>query len=124
MKIQASTWQGIAIIGLFGLIISIIVWNAWLAPSETQVLARPIEFAIFLIPLAFLTRGLFAGSTSVHAYASFASLFYIGFGFWYVFTPLEEVYGAAMLIFSFMLYLGGFMYAKKTMVKPPNKKKK
>lgn len=121
MKIKTTFWYWMSIIGLIGLILLIIVWNAWLAPWETQVIPRPIEFAIFLLPLAFLTRGLFAGSTKVHAYGSFTALFYVSFGFWYLFTPLEEIYGAAMLFFSFMLYLGSFMYARQTMVKIPKK---
>ena len=122
MKIQSRTWQITAIIGLVGLFFLIIIWNAWLAPSETQVLARPIEFAIFLLPLAFLTKGVFAGSTATHAYTSFTSLFYVSFGFWYLFTPLEEIYGAVMLFFSFLMYLGSFMYARQTMVKVPKSK--
>jgi uncharacterized membrane protein len=82
-------------------------------------LPRSIEFAIFLLPLAFLTKGLLAGITSTHAYASFSALFYILFGFWFVLTPSEEIYGAGMLLFGFFLYLGSFMYARLTMTKIP-----
>lgn len=120
---KAVHWQGLSIIGLIGLVILIIAWNAWLAPWETQVIPRSIEFAIFLLPLAFLAKGVFSGSTSVHAYASFTALFYVFFGFWYILTPLEEIYGAGMLFFGFLLYIGSFMFARKTMVKSPKKKK-
>ena len=123
MKIKTTVWYWCSIVGFIGLIILIIAWNAWLAPWETQVIPRPIEFAIFLLPLAFLTKGLFGGSTTVHAYASFTALFYVGFGFWYLLTPLEEAYGAAMLFFGILLYLGSFMYARGTMVKVPKNKK-
>lgn len=119
MNSKTAFWYYLSLVGLLGLVILIIVWNAWLAPWETQVIPRPIEFAIFLLPLAFLTKGLVAGSTKTHAYASFTSLFYVSFGFWYLFTPLERMYGASMLLFSFMLYLGSFMYARQTMVKIP-----
>lgn len=120
---KAVYWQGLAIAGLLGLVVLIIVWNAWLAPWETQVIPRPIEFAIFLLPLAFLTKGLINGSNTVHAYASFTSLFYVLFGFWYILTPLEEYYVAGMLFFGFLLYIGSFMYARKTMIKTPKNKK-
>ncbi len=112
---NARFWQWIAIIGLFGLIALIIIWNTWL--STPEYLPRSIEFAIFLLPLAFLTKGILSGITSVHAYASFTALFYILFGFWFLLTPTEEVYGIGMLGFSFALYLGSFMYARLTMKK-------
>ena len=109
-------WQGLAIIGLLGLVILIIVWNGWL--STPEYLPRSIEFMIFLPPLALLSRGIFQGKTSVHAYASFIALFYVLFGFWFLLTPSEEPYGAGLLFFGFLLYLGSFMYARLTMVKP------
>jgi uncharacterized membrane protein len=112
---NARFWQWIAIIGLFGLIALIIIWNTWL--STPEYLPRSIEFAIFLLPLAFLTKGILSGTTSVHAYASFKAIFYILFGFWFLLTPTEEVYGIGMLGFSFALYLGSFMYARLTMKK-------
>jgi len=123
MKTPVTTpvWYWLSIVGLIGLIVLIIAWNAWLAPRETQVIPRTIEFVIFLLPLAFLTKGLLGGSTKIHAYASFTAIFYVSFGFWYVFTPLEEIYGAGMLFFGFLLYLGSFMYARQTMTKQTKK---
>jgi uncharacterized membrane protein len=117
---NALYWQWLAIIGLLGLIVLIIVWNGWL--STPEFLPRPIEFAIFLLPLAFLSKGVLHGVTAVHAYASFTALFYVLFGFWFLFTPSEEPYGAGLLFFGFLLYLGSFMYARLTMVKPEQNK--
>jgi len=119
---NARYWQWLSMIGLFGLIVLIIVWNTWL--STPQFLPRSIEFAIFLLPLAFLSKGILHGKTSVHAYASFAALFYLLFGFWFLFTPSEEPYGAGLLFFGFLLYLGSFMYARLTMTKPEKSKNK
>jgi len=116
----ALYWQWMAIIGLLGLVILIIVWNGWL--STPEYLPRSIEFLIFLPPLAFLSKGILQGKTSVHAYASFTALFYVLFGFWFLLTPTEEPYGIGLLFFSFLLYLGSFMYARLTMVKPEKEK--
>lgn len=117
---NALYWHWMAMTGLFGLMILIIVWNGWL--STPEFLPRSIEFLILLLPLAFLSKGVLQGKTSVHAYASFTALFYVLLGFWFLFTPAEEPYGIGLLFFGFLLYLGSFMYARLTMVKPKQQK--
>ncbi len=106
-------WRILAISGLFGLIFLIILWNGWLSPI--QVIPRSIELLILLTPLLFFVRGLLNGNYSTHVNAAFPALLYFLLGVWYALTPGEEVYGYLLVIFSFMLYLGGFLFARTIM---------
>ncbi len=106
-------WRILTIAGLLGLIFLIIGWNGWLSPI--QKIPRSIELFILLIPLLFLVRGIFHGRYSTHVKATFPSIIYFILGVWYAFTPKEEVYGYLLILFSFMLYLGGFLYARTIM---------
>jgi uncharacterized membrane protein len=106
-------WQGMAIIGLIGLILLIILWNGWLTPVQT--IPRSIEMLIMLAPLLLFLRGTLHGRYNTHVIITFPAMFYLLIGFWYVFTPQEEIYGYLMMLFSLLLYTGGFMYARTIM---------
>lgn len=110
-------WNLLAIFGLLGLVVLILVWNIWLVSPKLQHIPLSIELALLLLPLAFLVRGLLYKRVEPHAYASFTAIFYAFVGFWFVFTPGEEVYGYLILLLSFCLYLGGFKFAKMEGVK-------
>ncbi|MGV6809853.1 MAG: DUF2069 domain-containing protein [bacterium] len=105
-------WHKLSIIGLFGLLLWILLWNVWLAPSPLQVVPLSFELAVLLLPLAFLVRGILYGKVAAHAYASFAAIFYVFIGFWFTFTPDEMLYGLLILGWSSCLYFGGFFYAR------------
>jgi len=119
---KGKRWYWLAVVGLMGLIFWILAWNNWLAPKELQVLPLSIELAILLFPLAFLLRGVLNAKVETHAYASFISIFYAFIGFWFAFSPNEAIYGYVLLLFTFCMYLGGFLYAK-TVGKPLKKNK-
>ena len=106
-------WRMLAITGLLGLIFLIILWNGWLTP--VQQIPRSIELFVLLVPLLFFVRGLLNGNYSTHVNVAFPALVYFLLGVWYALTPLEEVYGYLLISFSFMLYLGGFLYARTIM---------
>jgi uncharacterized membrane protein len=117
-------WNMLAILGLLGLIALILIWNIWLVSPELQQVPLSIELALLLLPLAFLLRGILYKRVETHAYASFTAIFYAFIGFWFAFTPREEIYGYLILLLSFCLYLGGFKFAKMVGVKLPNGEKK
>lgn len=106
-------WRISALTGLLGLILLIILWNGWISPVQT--LPRSLELFILLVPLLFFVRGLLNGNYSTHVYVAFPALVYFLLGVWYALTPQEEIYGYLLILFSFMLYLGGFMYARTIM---------
>lgn len=118
---KGKRWYWLAVIGIMGLIFWILAWNIWLAPKGLQLLPLSVELAILLLPLALLLRGVLNAHVETHAYASFIAIFYAFLGFWFAFSPNEAIYGYIMLLFTFFMYLGGFLYAK-TVGKPLEKK--
>jgi len=107
-------WRVLTLIGLFGLMLLILAWNGWLTPI--QKIPRSIELFILLVPLLLLVRGILHGRYSTHVKAAFpAGILYFILGVWYALTPEEEIYGYLLILFSFMLYLGGFLYARTIM---------
>ena len=99
----------LAIGGLLGLVILIVLWNGWLDPQQR--VPRSIELSIMLFPLLFLVRGILGGRPPAHVHATLISLLYLSIGIWFAFTPGEEPYGYLMTTLSIMLYLGGFFVA-------------
>jgi uncharacterized membrane protein len=102
-----------ALLGLLGLIFLVIVWNGWLSPI--QQIPRSLEMIVSVSPLLFFVRGLLYGRYSTHVQVAFPAIIYLIIGTWYSLTPKEEIYGYLLIIFSFMLYLGGFLYARTIM---------
>lgn len=103
-------WRGVTLTGLFGLLGLIVVWNGWLTPGRYVPLW--LELLVFCLPLVLLTRGLLYGRALTHVHATLVSLIYTLLGIWFILTPQEEVYGYLMLLFSILLYTGGFFSAK------------
>lgn len=122
LNIPLRAWwvRGCAIVGLFGLIGLITIWNGWLAPVQQVPLW--LELLLFILPLALLIRGILRGFPMTHVYATMVSLLYMIFGCWYMLTPQEEIYGYLMLGLSVVLYIGGFFGAKLLTTQPDTDK--
>lgn len=103
-------WKALGISGLLGLMLTITVWNGWL--TTYQQIPRSIELLILLLPLMLLIRGMFNGRVAANVYAVLLSLCYATLGAWYVAEPIERGYGIALIGFSVLLYLGGFLTAR------------
>ena len=100
----------LTLFSLLGLVISIIVWNGWLA-SDQQV---PVSFeiAVFCVPLLLFLRGLLYGKRGTHVALMVVAFFYFLMGIWHILEPSEQLYGVVITVLSFGLYLGGYFYAK------------
>ncbi len=103
-------WRGATAVGLFGILGLIIVWNGWLAP--VQQVPVWLELIIFGLPLVALSRGIMHGNAVTYVHATLVSLVYTVISIWFILTPQEETYGYLMLLFSILLYVGGFFGAK------------
>ena len=100
----------LTLFSLLGLVISIIVWNGWLAP--TQEVPVSFEIAVFCIPLLLFLRGLLYGKRGTHVALMVVAFFYFLVGVWHMIEPLERSYGIVITVLSVGLYLGGYFYAK------------
>jgi uncharacterized membrane protein len=107
---RLALWRNLTLIGLWGLISLIIVWNVWLAP--VQQVSRWLEVSVLLAPLLLLVRGIWQGNMKTLVYAVLVSLLYLMLGIWVALDPSERVYGVALIAFSICLYAGGFLSAK------------
>ncbi|HIO92024.1 MAG TPA: DUF2069 domain-containing protein [Leucothrix mucor] len=103
-------WRVVTLVGLFGLIALIVIWNGWLTPA--QYINRGIEIAIFTIPLLFFVRGIIHADREKHMAIALLSFVYFCLGIWFVFSPDERIYGYLMTGLSLCLYLGGFFYVR------------
>jgi uncharacterized membrane protein len=103
-------WRVLTLIGLFGLMALIIVWNGWLTPI--QYLNRGLEIAILEFPLLFFVRGIINADREKHIAATLLSLLYFFIGVWFIFAPEESLYGYLMTLLSICLYLGSFLYVR------------
>lgn len=103
-------WRSCVIIGLIGLILLIVIWNGWLTPI--QHIPRSVEIIILVAPLLWLVRGVLYGRNSTQVYSIILSLPYAILGVWYLLSPVEIYYGFGLLIFSTLMYLGGFFSVK------------
>ena len=95
---------------MLGIIISIIVWNGWLATD--QQMPRALEISIFCVPLLFFLRGVLYGKRGTHVALMVVAFFYFLVGIWHIIEPSERSYGIVITILSLGLYLGGYFYAK------------
>jgi uncharacterized membrane protein len=107
-SIKSSYW--LTLLSLLGLVICIVVWNAWLATDQEVPLTY--EIAVFCIPLLFFLKGVFSGKRGTYVSLMVVAFFYFLAGIWHIIEPSERLYGAAITALSFCLYLGGYFYAK------------
>lgn len=107
---QLIVWRTLTMVGLFGLISLIIVWNGWLTP--VQALPRALEVLILITPLLLPLGGILHGHARSYVHATLYALIYTTLGIWHSFLPQEEIYGYLMIVLSVALYAGGFMTAR------------
>lgn len=121
---RARTGRVLTLIGYFGLLVLIINWFTWLAP--TVQVPRALVLAALAIPLLFPLRGILHAKRYTHQWVGFLSMLYfiIGVDVWYNRIELESLLGALMVLFSLLLLVGSSMYARYTPTPPELRKKR
>ena len=71
-SIKSSYW--LTLLSLLGLVICIVVWNAWLATDQEVPLTY--EIAVFCIPLLFFLKGVFSGKRGTYVSLMVVAFFY------------------------------------------------
>jgi uncharacterized membrane protein len=100
-------WRALAIIGILGLIILIVLWNGWL--TTNQQFPRSIEIAIMVAPLLFFVRGVLHDNRDTFIAVMLISFIYVLLGIWYMYSAEEKLYGYIMLGFSLCLFFGSLL---------------
>ncbi len=119
---HAAIGRVLTLIGYFGLLLLIVNWFTWLAPTEQ--VPRALVLSALAIPLLFPLRGIVHARRYTHQWIGFLSLFYfiIGVDVWYNQQALEQYLGMSMVIFSLLLLLGSSLYARYTPTPPEQRK--
>ena len=101
----------ITLIGYWGLVILIPVWNLWWYPS--QLYSNRSITLFWLFPLLFPTLGLLKGKAYTHAWSGFIAVLYICHGLTALITSIEEILPILLeVIFATMFLLGGMYFAR------------
>ncbi len=99
----------LALTGYGAILLLIILWNAWLAPSEKY--PTGLILIILLIPLLIPLRGLLHGRPYTYAWVSMLSLLYFILGVSDAYSdPVDRIYGWLMIAFSLMLFCGAILF--------------
>lgn len=101
----------LALIGYFGLLVLLLLWNTWLAPSKYFPVA--LVLIVMVGPLLLPLRGLLHARAYTHAWTSFLALFYFTHGVGEAYSnPAERLYGWLEILFSVALFLGAIFYVR------------
>ena len=109
--VRAARW--LTLCGYFGLLLLLLNWYTWLAPSETT----PVSLLLLLLvaPLLLPMRGLLYGRRYTHGWGGFLALFYVALGVDVAFNDAEErVYGSLQVLFAGAFFVGCTLYLRWT----------
>ena len=108
---MSRVWSGVALTGYFGLFGVLLLWYAWLEPSNR--LPTALVLILLVGPLLVPLRGLLHGRPYTYAWTSFLALFYFMVGVFNVAGPMVHPWMAWLEIgFSILLFLGTVLYAR------------
>ena len=101
----------ITLVGYWGLILLIPIWNLWWFPSE--IFSNKVVTLFWLFPLIFPMLGLHKGKAYTHAWSGFIAVIYVCHALGSLVTSFNESPAIALeLIFSCMFLFGGMYFAR------------
>ena len=99
------------LIGYWGLIFLIPIWNLWWFPSE--IYSNKSITLFWLTPLIFPMFGLLKGKAYTHAWSGFIAVLYICHGLTSLITAFNEIIPIILeIILATMFLLGGMYFAR------------
>lgn len=106
---RLSFYNLLALVGMIGTILLVILWNGWLTPIQET--PRSIEILLWVAPQLVFLYGVLNKRYYPHVYITFVALFYFVAGVSYAFSLQEQVYGYGLIVLSLLEFLGGFYFA-------------
>lgn len=98
----------VTLIGYWGLVILIPVWNLWWYPS--QLYSNKTITILWLMPLFFPMFGLLKGKAYTHAWSGFIAVLYICHGLTSLLITFDEIIPILLEIILASMFLFGGMY--------------
>lgn len=100
----------VTLTGYFGLVFLLMLWNAWLAPSEH--FPRALAIIVLVGPLMLPLRGLLHGRPYTFSWSSYLALIYFALGVGELTRPDERHLAVLEILFSLMMFVGAILYAR------------
>lgn len=110
MQPKTAFYRTLILVGYFGLLAWVIIWNFTLSNTEYSV---AFILILYVLPLVFPFYGIVKGKPYTHAWASFVVLLYLMHGItaWYS-IPEQWLYALIEVILSLMMFTGCSMFAR------------
>ncbi len=112
---RITQYNTMCIVGLVSIIFLVILWNGWI--STTQEVPRSLEIMALTFPQLICLFGVLRRYYRPHVFATFSAIFFFLLGFWYCTEPAEAVYGYILVLFSLIQFIGGYYFARLTMIR-------
>ncbi len=110
-KFSTKTYQRIALVGYFSLLLFMPLWLIVLSPSES--LSISTSLILFTLPLLFPLRGLLSGNPFTYAWSNFIVLIYFLHSLTTLWVlPGDVIWASLELIFASAMFFGATYYAK------------
>ncbi len=111
MGAPTRTARYLTLISYFGLLLLLVVWNTWLAPSLRFPTA--LVLLVFVSPLLLPLRGLLHGRPYTHVWTSFLALAYFAHGISEAYVdPRDRPYAVLEVALSLALFSSCLLYAR------------
>jgi uncharacterized membrane protein len=109
MNIRKASYIS-ALIGLFGLVFLILLWNVWIMPpvNTPRSLILLMQLPLLLLPM----RGMLHGRPYTFAWATFVALLYFIIGVDNAAMEDRAVYGGLEILFSLLMFIGSMVYTR------------
>jgi uncharacterized membrane protein len=107
---KTKLYYTITLVGYLGLFILLMLWNAWLAPSEH--FPRALVLIVLVGPLMLPLQGLLHGRPYTFSWSSYLALLYFALGVGELTRPDERYLAALQILFSLMMFVGAILYAR------------
>lgn len=108
---STKTYQHIALVGYFSLLLLMPLWLFLLNPSDG--LSPLLSAFMFIVPLLFPLKGIIKGNPYTYAWANFIIMLYFLHSLTTLWVSEDDVIWASLeLIFASLFFYGGTYYAK------------
>lgn len=106
-----STYRLLTLICYPALLLWVILWHGWLAPSDT--LSVWLKLSLWGIPLLLPLKGILQGNPYTHAWANFILMIYFLHSLTTLYThPDERLFAAIELLLTTGAFIGATFYAR------------
>lgn len=111
MLTSARFYRYLTLITYPALLVWVILWHSWLAPSAT--LPIWLKLTMWVIPLLFPLKGILQGNPYTHAWANFVLMLYFLHSLTTLYThPGERWFAGIELFLTTLAFIGATYYAR------------